>query len=453
MEGPPLPLNELKYNQRGLQDLRQHLTSGVLPHGVYNTHRPSFDAADIAWIATALGLASSTDPIAHNHFPPELITLRKGMPKGNQGANARALMRSRLQKLVFDLVSIVLLIVYRGLNFNHLCFKAALWDRAFGGASLIIHVEGTTRPNSPRLPNYTKADVYFPRHLMNEDPRYSPILSHMVQEYIVGVGLPVIERWESCAGAMWSLTLGVNAPVPQPYPAQTVPASIPNGSSTFVYHGRSVDANSTLPCRDIVDDYDDGIDELTAAELESLALVERCNSLGADLITVRAQLTTTENALNESLSREANLRAQLDAAQATRTHVTTLGDGLGSGTPVRRQLSRHPSPLPQMPTTPSRSTSYRMAATSPRLYRPAQPHSQVDSASPSQNSGFFTAPHVEALANYYDFLREHNLSGFIGSLDTLRKSIPISSWSEEMKHLDIPLDKIDTVMNLMANAG
>jgi hypothetical protein len=109
MQGSPLPLNELKYNQRGLQDLRRHL--GVLPHNVYNTHRPSFDAADIAWIATALGLASSTDPIAHNHFSPELITLRDGMPKGNSGATTRALMRSRVQKLVFDLVSVDLLMV------------------------------------------------------------------------------------------------------------------------------------------------------------------------------------------------------------------------------------------------------------------------------------------------------------------------------------------------------
>jgi hypothetical protein len=111
MQGPPLPLlKDLKYNQRGLQDLRRHL--GVLPQGMYNAHRPSFDAADIAWIATALGLASSTDSISPNHFPPELNTLREGMPRGNSGATIRALMRSRLQKLVFDLVGVIFLSVY-----------------------------------------------------------------------------------------------------------------------------------------------------------------------------------------------------------------------------------------------------------------------------------------------------------------------------------------------------
>jgi hypothetical protein len=103
MQRPIPPLNELKYTQHGLHDLRQHL--GVLQHGVYNTHRPSFDAADIAWIATTLGLASSTEPIAPDEFPPELATLREGMSKGSSGATTRALMRSSVQKLVFNAVS------------------------------------------------------------------------------------------------------------------------------------------------------------------------------------------------------------------------------------------------------------------------------------------------------------------------------------------------------------
>jgi len=230
-----------------------------------------------------------------------------------------------------------------------------------------------------------------------------------------------------------------------------VPASIPIGSSTFVYHGRSVNANPTPHCDD-VDDYDNVTNEWTAAELESLTLVERCTLLEDELITIRARLTATEEALDESLAHEANLRAQLDAAQAPRAHVSALLDGFASGTQVHRQLARHPSPLPQTPTTPSRPSSYRTATTTPPVYCPAQPLSHVTSPSPSQNSSPFAAPHVrvEALANYYSFLREHDLLGFIPSLDTLRKNIPISSWSEQMKHLQVPVDKIDIVMSLMA---
>ena len=142
----------------------------------------------------------------------------------------------------------------------------------------------------------------------------------------------------------------------------------------------------------------------------------------------------------------------MDAAQATRAHVSVLVDGLGSGTPVHCQLSHHPSPLPQTPTTPSHPSSYHMAATTPRVYHSAQPLSHVGSPSLSQNNNHFSVPHIEALANYYNFLREHNLLGFISALDTLQKSIPILLWSKQMKILDIPVDKIDTIMGLMANA-
>ena len=320
----------------------------------------------------------------------------------------------------------------------------------------MIHVEGAMRPNSPHLPDYIKADVYFPKHhLIHKDPRYSPILSRMDQEYIVDIGLPVVERWERCSGAMWSLSLGRKSPVPPPYPAQTVPTSIPIGSSTFVYHGHSVDANPASH-HDIDGDYnnyDNDADEWSAAELESLALLEKCASLEDDLITIRARLTATEDALTESLACEANLWDQLNAAQASRAHVSAVVDSFGSGSLVRRQLSRHPSPLPQTPTTPSRPSSYHPATTTPRVYRPTQSLSHVDSPSPSQNSSPFTAaPHVEALANYYNFLREHDLSGFIASLDILRKNIPISSWSEQMQRLGVPVNKIDTVMRLMATS-
>ena len=213
----------------------------------------------------------------------------------------------------------------------------------------------------------------------------------MVQDYSVEIGLPVVERWEQCAAAMWSLTQGRNGPVPQPYPTQTKPASFPNGSSNFVYHGLSIKAKSIVR-DDMVDEYNGVTDELSA------------------------------------------------------------------DSPVNYQLSHCPSPsphLPQMPTTPSHSSTYRTPTTSPLVYHKAQTLSQVDSpVSPSllsQNSSPFATPNVEALAKYYTFLTEHDLLGFIPSLDTLQMNFPISSWFEEMKHLDIPVDKIDTVMILMAN--
>ena len=89
--------------------------------------------------------------------------------------------------------------------------QAALWDRTFGGATLILHVEGATRPNAPRLPEYIKSNVYFPGYLIEANPHFSPVISELVQKFIVDIGMPVIDHWEQCARSMWSLTQGAGS--------------------------------------------------------------------------------------------------------------------------------------------------------------------------------------------------------------------------------------------------
>jgi hypothetical protein len=113
-------------------------------------------------------------------------------------------------------------------------------DRAYGGVSLFLHVEGANRPNSPLHPEFVKANVYFPGYLYIKDARFPPIISRMTQQFITEIGLPVIERWERCARAKWLLTRG---PSPLPYPEQD--DATPNGSSTFVIHGRRIVTDPT----------------------------------------------------------------------------------------------------------------------------------------------------------------------------------------------------------------
>jgi hypothetical protein len=98
----PLSPSQIKYNTLGINNVRRHC--GTLPHepGVYEANRPCFDAADLAWIATSLNLASNFYPVAPNSFPPEYAVLRNGMPKNSSGT--RATMRAHLQKLIFNLV-------------------------------------------------------------------------------------------------------------------------------------------------------------------------------------------------------------------------------------------------------------------------------------------------------------------------------------------------------------
>jgi hypothetical protein len=185
--------------------------------------------------------------------------------------------------------------------------QAALWDRAFGGSTLIIHIEGATRPNSPKSPEYIKSDVYFPGYLIEENPRFSPIISQLVQDYIVNIGIPVIKRWELCARLNWRVNQGQGREVPLPYPPQPIqPDAMPRGSSTFVYHGRKISSDHHI--------VDDGfrVEELTPSMMEELKVIEEREYYKSQVDTLQSTLSKTENDLRNSLAREEQLKSELD---------------------------------------------------------------------------------------------------------------------------------------------
>ena len=213
------------------------------------------------------------------------------MPTGPAGSQAWAAIHARIQRLTFDLVCII------PMHYNAFLtdiIQAALWDRTFGGATLILHVEGTTYPNAPRRPKFVKADVYFPGYLIQEDPRISPIISELVQKYIADIGMPVIKRWEWCARSIWSLTQGNGNSIPLPYSSQPMqPNAIPRNSSTFVYHGRPL--IPPLPCNvTVVDEYDLEEEELTPSMLEIINMIDQHDTYKSQLETAQAALFVTE---------------------------------------------------------------------------------------------------------------------------------------------------------------
>lgn len=74
--------------------------------------------------------------------------------------------------------------------------KATLWDRAFGGATMIIHIEGATAPNTPSAPEYIKAFVYLPPSIVSEIPSAQTPTADMVQSFIENVGVHTQAQWE-----------------------------------------------------------------------------------------------------------------------------------------------------------------------------------------------------------------------------------------------------------------
>ena len=354
--------------------------------------------------------------------------------------------------------------------------QAALWDRAFGGATLIIHVEGTTHPNSPRQPEYIKSDVYFPSYLIEEDRRLSPIISELVQKYIVNIGMPVIERWEQCARSIWPMTQGQGGHVPSPYPSQPIqPDATPRGSSTFVYNGRPF---SSDPRVDVNDEYEE--EELTDSMLEMLNVIEERDKYKSQVDTMQSTLSMTESALLNSLAREEHLKSELNN---TRAMLSSRVDGAESNITISyhqvKDATRHTSPRVHVaghhdtspivhPTTPGfRDRSDRFIHISPmppsrrgNAHASSSPTNLMSRrlfsnavASPSHSESdrsVFASHTTDALANYYNFLNSHKIMHLKSTLDDICHANPISSWARQLEEAGIPLDLIDSTMILMA---
>ena len=339
-------------------------------------------------------------------------------------------------------------------------------DRAYGGVSLILHVEGANRPNSPLRPEYVKADVYFPGYLFNEDVRFPPFISHITQQFITEIGLPVIERWERCALAQWTLTQGQGKPLPAPYREQDErPNATPNGSSSFVIHGRKrkvvvVDSAQADDGNASDDSYAELRVEPLPLELELFDALERNAYLEDDIKSIRQELAETKKALSDALAREYTLSAKLETAMA---QLSVLVEGASGSQPLH-QLTvtpsrRHPlaSASPRAPPSPShRNLTY----TSP-IRRTMTPRTPTNC---SGSSHLQTTPHFwdgavspsrssESFADYHEFLNFYGISHMTSSLEYIRNNIPLLSWSEHMEKMEIPSEQIGSLVSLLLKAG
>ena len=129
-------------------------------------------------------------------------------------------------------------------------------DKTFGGTTLVVHVEGAARPGSPNLPEYVKANVYFPDHMVREEPYTSTVVSNIVQLFIRDIGIPTIKRFDRCARLLWNKP-PYSGPIPPPYPIKTTsPFASPPASSVFTYYGKQIQP-TVVDSVDSDSDYDD----------------------------------------------------------------------------------------------------------------------------------------------------------------------------------------------------
>ncbi|KAJ7860597.1 hypothetical protein B0H14DRAFT_3622342 [Mycena olivaceomarginata] len=269
-----LTFRQLRFSPLGLYDLRRRL--GVQPSepGIFQRFRNRFLTSDIAWFAGGASTDSKHVPTTPGFFP-EFTALRDSLPTGPVGNEARKALNERMQHAVFDL--------------------ATLWDRTFGGTTMIMHVEGTTVPNTPTEPQFLRAATYLPPGFVAAHPASHAAITRIAQTFIEAVDVPMVQQWRANALLRgWLLT----QPGPGASPNGTVPFLIPTlppGSAHYKFFGHPVGALDALlgtappapPSVPIVvipdEDNDDYFDDLMAhanyAEAESTERLEQIHNL------------------------------------------------------------------------------------------------------------------------------------------------------------------------------
>ena len=116
--------------------------------------------------------------------------------------------------------------------------QATTWDRAYGGSTVILHVEGTTIPGAPPLPEYLKSDVYLPPHLIDETPDCHRPIAAIVQTFIEEIGVPTVNRWSRAAHNLgWSLNQKGPVSTPSNHYPHLIPPPVSSGSAHYNFRG------------------------------------------------------------------------------------------------------------------------------------------------------------------------------------------------------------------------
>lgn len=105
-DGAIPPWSELKFNPLGIYNLRRRIGLLSCEPGIFTHYQHRFEAADVAWFA------AGTSEDGNHYVHPDLFheafnIVRSDLPTGEEGSKWRKALRARLQKILFDIVSLL----------------------------------------------------------------------------------------------------------------------------------------------------------------------------------------------------------------------------------------------------------------------------------------------------------------------------------------------------------
>ncbi|KAJ7692022.1 hypothetical protein B0H14DRAFT_3531663 [Mycena olivaceomarginata] len=431
----PLPFKRLIFGPLGLYDLRRRLGVPQDP-GVFERYRERFLTSDLAWFAAGKSADGMHIPQQAGFFP-EFGALRDTLPTGPVGSEARRLLNDKMQLAVFDL--------------------ATLWDRSLGGTTMILHVEGTTVPNTPTTPEYLRAAVCLPPAFLANHPTSHPAIARIAQTFIESVGVPTVRDWYNNARRLgWPLTQSGFGPTPNANSPELIPSSRP-GTSHYRFFGRPVGALDillgTLPGPgpppapvqpiDIEDDEDDddfddvsvtitdAVARASYAEAESAIRLEHIHQLEQQLDILVARIAVAD-------TRCTDLEGQLiSARRAATAHATppTTPQRAQPRTPRTPALSRGPPPYSA---TPSHLRS-------PSTVHPVPSNPRFPLAAPQLGNASRLGPQPDDLDV---FIRAQNLQALAAAIRVVIRVVAPVKWHQELEALSVDPELIPRLIDI-----
>jgi hypothetical protein len=364
-----------------------------------------------------------------------------------------------------------------------------LWDRTFGGCTMILHVDGTTVPGVPALPQFVKAHVYLPPNLVEEIPDSHQPISSIVQSFIENLGIPTIKRWKRAGrNRGWPLDQAGHAYGPGLVTHALIPPPTSPSSSHYVFHGRPFDLHtsgndlhaSTVPeevaaPRATPNSEQGDFEELDPSTLRLIDALEEIAGLRMKIDTMaegevkreaeyaagevshKATILSLRNEIQALIGKVRAQEVEISALRARNTSYSDItSDPTSSTLPQSPISARIRSPILRSPyrdhepyNLGSASTPVPGGSLTPRKH-PFSPSRRDPSPSPASrhtgamiNLGFDLGPATA------QFVRSHGLEAFAGSLSIVVRHVPVPQWHAEVHSLDLAEDLTAGLMNAM----
>ncbi|KAJ7170392.1 hypothetical protein C8R43DRAFT_1120824 [Mycena crocata] len=417
LPGPrPIDIEYLKFNPIGLFELRRNL--GVFPErpSLWNDFHRRWESSDIGFFVGGASSDGQHHAIAGSGFFPAFEALRESVPANDVGYAARRKFVDRVQQHLFDVATIL--------------------DRTVGSTTMVMHVQGTTKPGTPALPEFLTAAVYIPPSFLRRFPESHLPIAQMVQTYIEHVGVPTVEAWVADAKARrWNLTQ--TGPLRHPNEVRydvLIPPPRDQGTAVYVFEGRPAGTILSDPApapasvlaspsgSQTSTRYGSEVpEEFSADALALISALEHISVLEDTIKALRVENNDSNDQIQELTDFVATLQAQLTRAQA------------------RAPTSPRPEPLSPRPHF-SAPTQFSTPSKSRTAFDMRSPGPSFDTRSPYPSSSPIKASAGRSLIQTTEFLDScphAHTAAILGMIKLMIRNVPTTKWYEEIAQMNL----------------